>query len=138
MGLLPTEFLLRPRELHPNVVSPETYLSQQFMAITSRIQTFPNLRHTKPYVYVGQVMLVVHHSTWQLQCMCGNYPVYDPEWELAACYSCGAIFHQAPPGDWKEIQRVLINRPELATRNMLAGQTLKELRAENREHGDPD
>ena len=136
-SLLPTDRLLRPRELHPYVQTPAGYRRAQMRAIRQQMAAFPNLNWQWPWRYFGTVALKVSDSQWQLVCACGNYPLYDPEWELACCYTCGAVYEQAPPSDWREIERVLVNRPRLNNRHMLVGQPLADLIAENFEHGDP-
>lgn len=130
---------MRPKHLHPNVSSPQDYVQAQATSIRSKMAAFPNLHWQLPFRHVGDpVPVKVSESCWQLVCSCGNTPMYDPEWALACCYTCGAVYDQGPPKDWREIERVLLNRPNQINRHMLVGQTLDELRAENREHGDPD
>lgn len=134
-SILPTQYLLRPRELH-GAISPEHYLQMQAASIRAKMRQFPFLNWQPPFVYAGTVPLKVSDSCWQLVCECGNFPAYDPEWEMACCFSCGAVYYQPPPSDWRDIQRVLVNRPRLQNRHMLPGQTLNDLMRENLEHGD--
>ena len=137
-SILPTDHLLGPRELH-GAATPEQYLLQQRVSILEKRTRFPFLNWRLPFLHLGApVPFKVSDSCWQLACPCGNYPSYAPEWALAACFSCGAIYRQAPPYDWRDVQRVLVNRAKLGERHMLIGQTVEELRAENRAHGEPD
>ena len=137
-SLIPTDVLLRPRHIYPDVSTPAHYLAAQAIAIVQKMQHFPNLRWREPFFSAVTVPVKVSDGHVQVVCACGNYPAYDPEWQLACCFTCGAIYRQAPPDGWTEIERVLLSRPLQNTRHMLVGQTLDELRAENREHGDPD
>lgn len=138
-SLLPTDHLILPKEIHRGVTSPETYLLAQRVAILQKRVEFSNLNWRMPFEWEGAlVLLKVSDSHWQLVCGCGNTPAYDPGWQLACCFTCGAIYKQAPPDNWREIERVLVNRSSFIHRHMLPGQTVEELRAENRAHGDPD
>jgi|TARA_Y100000310_G_scaffold98201_1_gene95919 hypothetical protein len=136
-ALLPTDHLLRPRELHPRVRTAADYRTQQRIAIEQKMQEFPGLNWERPWRHIGAGVVKVSDSQWQIVCICGNYPLYDPEWQLACCYSCGAIYEQAPPEEWREIERVLVARPKLGMRHWLPGETLADLVAENLAHGDP-
>jgi hypothetical protein len=137
-SLLPVDELLRPRHLHPRVNTPEDYLRAQRQSILAKRAAFPNLRWQLPWYAVEEVPLKICNSEWQLICPCGNTPLYDPEWQLACCFSCGAIYRQAPPDDWREIEAVMVKRHHIDHRHMLPGQTVEELRQENRDHGEPD
>ena len=135
----PSTQLMRPKHLHPNVSTPAEYVRAQTRSLQVKQEQFPNLHWPLPALHTGTPAPVkVSESCWQVVCPCGNTPMYDPKWALACCYTCGAIYVQQPPEDWREIERVLLNRPNQINRHMLVGQTLDELRAENRKHGDPD
>src|SRR3990167_144474 len=123
-NVLPTDHVLCPRELHPGVSTPYDYLRAQAQAIRSKQLQFPHLNWQLPWLYVGEpVSVKVSSSCWQLICSCGNYPLYDPEWQLACCYTCGAVYRQPPPDAWQEIERLLVLRPLLHTRNWLPEET---------------
>ena len=130
--------ILRPKHIHPNVSSSDDYMREQYKSIGQKAHAFPHLNWRQPFVHSEVVPFKVSDGHWQVVCECGNHPAYDPEWELACCFTCGAIYEQEPPDDWEEIERVLLNRPKQNNRHMLVGQTVEELKAENREHGDPD
>lgn len=140
LGGIPTDVILRPWHLHPHVSTPEDYRREQARAIDAKRDAFPNIPWSAPWAYDGPARPVkVSDSMWQLVCGCGNCPMFDPEWELACCYTCGAIFTQAPPAMWRAVERVLLCRPKVQTRHWLPslGETLDTLMAENRQHGDP-
>jgi hypothetical protein len=63
--------------------------------------------------------------------------VVAPEWRgLACCYECGAIYERLElPAKADEIERLLVARPDLQTRNWRQGETVADLHAENRAHG---
>ena len=136
--LLPTETLIRPCHIY-GAPTPEYYLEMQRSSILRKKADFPFLNWRMPFAWSGApAALKVSDAHWQVQCCeCANTPAYDPDWQLAACFTCGAIYRQAPPTDWRAIERVLVCRPYLNQRHMLIGQTLAELVAENVEHGDP-
>lgn len=135
-SIFPSDRLLGPRELH-GATSPASYLTMQKSSIHAKMRSFSALNWREPFVSPYVAALKVSDSCWQLVCECGNCPSYDPEWALAACFTCGAVYRQPPPEDWREIQRILTLRPRLNNRHMLPGQTLADLVAENLEHGDP-
>jgi len=137
-SILPTDHLLGPRELY-GAPSPEIYIQMQVMSIRAKMKQFPFLNWRVPFVHTGKpVPLIVADSLWQLVCGCGgNFPSYDPHWEVAACFSCGAVYRQAPPRDWRRIEEVLVCRPVPGDRHLTVGQTVADLVRENREHGDP-
>ena len=139
-SVLPTTRFLGPRDLYPQLRTEAEYLELQRASILAKRAQFQTLNWRMPFLHDGAAPFKVSDGMAQVVCVysCGNYPSYDAEWGLACCFTCGAIYRQAPPEDWLEIERVLINRPNPASRHMLPGQTLDELRAENRAHGDPD
>jgi len=135
-SILPTGYLLRPCDLYPYVKTAADYLLGQQHAIEKKIIAFPNLNWNLPWECVVVAPLKVSDSCWQLVCPCGNYPSYDPTWQLACCYSCGAIYRQPPPAEWELVQQVLIQRKKHHQRHWLVGETLADLIAENLAHGD--
>lgn len=78
---------------------------------------------------------------WVVPCTsCKNDALYDPEWQLACCGECGAVFSNiAPPEDRVLAELVLMARAVDSSRNWNpATETLAMLIQENREHGEPD
>ena len=135
-SILPTDCLLRPKHLTAGALTPEAYLEAQRADILRKMAALPLLNWRMPFVHQERVALKVCDSQWQLVCECGGVALYDPEWALGACFSCGAIYRQEPPSNWRALERVLTCRPSLSTRHILPGQTLADLVAENIQHGD--
>jgi hypothetical protein len=134
--LVPTDRLIYPRDIHPFAGSPEAYCAQQRAALVRKRAAFPHAGYPEPWVSVGIAPVKISDGHWQLVCACGNYPAYDPTWALACCFRCGAIYRQAPPVEWREIEAVLLKRPRPTSRHWLPGETLEDLRRENLAHGD--
>jgi len=101
----------------------------------------------RPYLNWRDPVVVPHHGLsafvsggcWVCLCPCGNAPAVDPEWRLAACFECGAIYHGIDvPKEWRNMERVLVARPKMAHRNAVAPpESVDSLVAENEAHGDP-
>lgn len=93
----------------------------------------------------------IHHGVWIARCPCGARGVprpgsiVDVACPLVWCVRCG---NQAVGGGWRPvllppeedraaIEAVLLCRPSVEDRNWEPGETLADLAAQNREHGDP-
>jgi|SRR5581483_3580028 len=127
----------RPLEAH-NVSSPEAYKQYQAGVIALNRKARPALQWRDPFVAdSAAVTPIVSGGRWVVVCAdCDNVPSYDPEWQLACCPECGAIYDAvAPPADWLEIERLLMARPDLRTRHWTPDQSVAQLRAENAAHG---
>lgn len=73
-----------------------------------------------------------------LPCSCGEHPIYSPEWQVACCFNCGAMYDGVPPPqDLQEIERILLLRPRMKNRNWDSSETVAMLLDENLQHGDP-
>lgn len=67
-------------------------------------------------------------------CACGNGPATSPEWQIACCFSCGAIYRDIEfPGDVEGILSKLKVRP-MPNQNWFKGETVEKLEQENAEH----
>ncbi len=66
------------------------------------------------------------------ECRAGN--AAHPEWPEARCFACGAIHEVKFPKARKDIEAVLLARPQ-AVRNWVPGETVASLRAENKRNG---
>lgn len=88
---------------------------------------------------------------WCIVCAnpsCDNRPaVFVTAWDgerpvsgLACCFEhdCGAIYHVDFPDEAEAICAILAKRPSLRQRSWLPGETLEQLRAENRSIGVPE
>lgn len=140
MPLAPT-CLMGPRHIHPLVNTASDYAQRQIEAIRDGRAKYPNLPWRDPIDYVGHsVFAYVTGGMWQVPCACGNRPSVSPEWKIARCFDCGFVYREhviALPSSHEvsEIERLLVLRPHLATRNWLPTETVADLRAENAAFG---
>lgn len=136
MAWNPYTRLGRPAEGY-NVPTPAAYRAWQAAVIAQHRQARPRLAWRDPFVSSSPVTPIVNGGRWVVVCPdCGNAPLYDPEWQLACCPDCGAIYEQlVPPSDWQAIEAVLMARPALYQRNWTPRETLADLVAENAAHG---
>jgi hypothetical protein len=138
MAFSPYSRLARPLELH-NVRTADAYRAAQAAQIKEGRRRHPALHWRDPFTYTGpdRVVILVTGGAWKVVCPdCGNAPAYDPEWQLACCFECGARFEGlAPPADAAQIEALLMARPRVSTRNWMPRDTIADLVAENRAHG---
>ena len=125
----------RPEDAH-NVRTPAEYMRLLANHIARARASRPSAHIQWPTPHDGgPVTPVISQGRWLVACPCGNYPSYDPEWELAVCLDCAAVYKPKPPARWIDIEQCLMRRPLIVNRNMEAGETLAVLRRENDEHG---
>lgn len=86
------------------------------------------LRDVAPFISGGR---------WQIACLtCADCPSYDPEWQFACCWECGAIYEGVkPPAGWTDIERAVMVRPFMHTRNWRPPETVDDLQRETLAHG---
>lgn len=83
------------------------------------------------WAYVG-------YGAWRIKCRCGERTHADPEWRLACCFGCGAVYTNVVfPPERYEIERLLALRPVQGHRNWAPPETYDQLVAEQIAHGDP-
>lgn len=118
------------------VRTPEEYLARQREFIAQMRAAHPAYRWLDPWDAIGRPAAFISGGRWVLMCACGNAASVDPDWRLAACFECGAIYRSIElPADRAAIEAVLLRRPEMRTRNWRLPETLAFLEAENEEHG---
>jgi hypothetical protein len=89
----------------------------------------------KPWWWDGIVKAEIHRGRWIALCpQCEAGVGVHPEWPVAYCGSCGAALRVVVPAAWRSIEKLLVNRPT-KHQGWLVGETLEDLRRENREHG---
>jgi len=129
--------ILRPRDVPGITVrTPDEYRGRQ----RALLRQNPAAHSKEPWLAIATVQAYVGAGAWRVRCTCGEAPPADPDWRLACCSGCGAIYegvHFPPADTLAAIEAVLVLRPNQATRNWRPGETLEDLRAENLAHGDP-
>jgi hypothetical protein len=134
---MPITHLLTPAdpEMH-NVQTPEEYQQLQ-VRILQQVNTRRNQTDQRViWTFVGeQPPVYVAMGKWVLRCSCGNAPSVHPDWHIARCFECGAVYlNVMMPAQAREIERVLIERP-MAHRGWLPSESVEDLQADNERHG---
>lgn len=120
----PYEVLSRPA-LGRIIDTPEALLAFQAAVMAAQNKPAPRER-AQPFV------ARVDFGRWLGDCPCGDAPVVDPEWSLACCLYCGAIYRNiVMPDDAKDVESVLMERPHQLNRFWFTHETVADLRAEN-------
>lgn len=126
-------FILSPRE-HHGVRSVEEYLQKhaQFMKRQQRMGARYQV-HESP----GGRLARIHNNQWLIDCECGAGNSVHPEWGIACCFGCGAIHRLIiVPAEWREITAELVKRENPYDRHWMPGETVDDLKQENRERED--
>lgn len=137
--------MLGPRHLIQGVTSPESYRLAFERHVAQGRMRYPNLNWPRAWRSIAAVQPFVSGGSWKVACGtpgCTDSPLVAFEWGgLAICFACGVVYEGvAEPAERAEIERILLNRPHPSMRNWNwpIPETLTELRAQNREHGDAD
>ena len=80
----------------------------------------------------------VNHGVWLFLCDCGAGVAADPTFGAGYCFGCGAIHTNVvfpSEDDRLNIEHVLLARKKTVNRNWEPGEKLRELLADNGEHG---
>lgn len=79
----------------------------------------------------------IGNGAWRIHCRCGERTHADPEWKLACCFGCGAIWTNVVfPENWQAIEDLLSKRVLQGTRNWQPPETYDDLVAEQVQHGE--
>lgn len=93
--------------------------------------------HEDAATLVGQV----GGNSWMADCpYCNSGIALDPEFGVACCFGCGAVYRDIVMPNEKAraaIEATLLARPAMRTRSWLPTETVDVLVAENVEHGLP-
>ncbi len=74
----------------------------------------------------------VSDGRWVVDCLCGNGPSASPEWGVAICCECGALYRPTFPADAATAETTLLARPWPQQRHYQPDrQTLADLQHEN-------
>lgn len=116
--------------------SPQAFVMLLITSLRQRRAARPtaHIAWPKPHPALFPAPITIRQGRWVLECPCGSFNSYDPEWAFSVCLSCAAIYQQAPPAEWREIEACLMQRDQEA-RNYWQADTLASLQRENQEHG---
>ncbi len=127
-----------PHEFGAACTSPAAWVGMMTQHLRAFARQYPLKPHGTPHTETLTGSPLVRHGVWKIACSCGEHPVYSPEWGLACCFHCGAVYDGIPlPPMLAEIERLLLLRPVMVHRNWCPPETVDDLRAENLAHGDP-
>ncbi len=78
----------------------------------------------------------INDGSWLVDCGCRNAPLTSPAWGVAYCFGCGVRHTNVVfPDEHGAIASVLLERPRMENRNWFPGESVEDLRAQNRAHG---
>ena len=132
--------MLGPQHLCQGVTSPDTWRLAFTRHVTEGRRRYPGLVWPKAWRSVASVQPFVSAGSWKVVCLtagCGEHPLVVFEWcGLSICFNCGATYEGVvAPQARADIERMLLARPSVATRNWLPSESVADLIAENRAHG---
>lgn len=137
----------RPLEAH-NVATPQAFLAAQTAAIAGNLAARPGMTWRPPFDAIAAPQLggpFINGGRWGVWCPCQGLASYDPDWQLACCFNCGAIYRLAPPEGWARAEALLMGREQMVNRHWLPyggfglpPESLEDLLRDNRARGLPD
>jgi hypothetical protein len=102
------------------------------------VPTFWRISVGRALTRSGQTLdAYVSDGRWVADCPCRGGIVASREMAEAACLDCGTVYAIRFPENAGEIEAVLLARPRKENQNWRPGETLADLRSENRNHGIP-
>jgi len=130
-----TTTLFTPLQVHGVRTDVEYRQAQRDHLLRLR-QSRPSLAVREPWRAQERPPVIVSGGKWLVRCACGNAPSVAPEWRLALCFECGAVYEDlAMPEGQTEISAALLERQSASQRHWTPGETAADLRAENRRNG---
>jgi len=91
-----------------------------------------------PREIATEKLAFIGNGCWRIHCECGEATHTDPEWGIACCFGCGAIWTNVVfPENWRAIEDLLVQRRLQASRNWEAPETIETLTEEQIAHGEP-
>lgn len=127
--MTPPTRILTPTEVH-GATSPEDYARRQEVTLLELARAHPQLGVRPVWVNDTHPSVHIRGGKWLLRCVCGNAPSVHPDWKVARCFECGAIYQGLDiPDDAAAIETALMRRP-LGSRVWDPGMSAAELDAE--------
>jgi hypothetical protein len=131
--------IARPLEAH-GCSTPDAYAAYQQGIIATNRANRPTMNWREPFeADSAGVAAQISGGKWVAICpACSNAPIFDPDWRIARCCQCGAVYRISPPDRWDTAELVLMARPDMAQRNWTPDtETIEDLIRQNLEAGDP-
>lgn len=126
-----------PEWTHGVPTTADELLALQASTISANARRLPGrYGKVRPHEVSKEIVARCDHGRWVGDCGCGSGVAASPEWSLACCFSCGAIYRRIVfPKDRAAIVAALAARPAIENQNWLPGETVAQLLAENAAHG---
>ena len=134
--------ILTAEHVHPNVRTAADYRRRQRQHIAKGRALYPNLVWPAPWMSLAPPLaVIITQGQWKVMCRtlacldAHDHPSLSRACRLAICLNCGAIYEDVQiPDEADEIERLLLLRSDIQTRNWVQGETVDDLRRENAEH----
>lgn len=124
-----------PSEGMPGCATRDAYARQHVRQMQKKRALLPALGLRDPWPAPPGAVPFVVGGKWVVLCPCGDAPMASPEWDVARCFECGAIYAAlAWPADRSAIEAALVVRPA-AVRAWLPTETVADLLAQNAANG---
>jgi hypothetical protein len=119
------------RQAH-GAISPADYRQRQAVFIARNELKRPDLRFGQPHDDASALVARISGGWWIVDCgSCGNCPSTDPDWAIACCFECGAVYVGVIfPDNRIELEAALLVRP-MKYRHWAPPETVENLQAEN-------
>ena len=106
--------------------------------------TKPHGRFSRWKTTDGTVNAYINHGRWVADCPdCSGAELVNKTERKFWCESCHNTFNNGKcrrvifPRNWNAIEKVILARPNLKNRNWKLSETIKDLKRQNKENGDP-
>ena len=116
MPNLPT-VIKTPCHVHPGVQTEADYRARQAEYLARMRQMYAHLGDVVVHAAPAPAEVFVSGGKWVVECPCGNCPSVHPDWRLALCFECGAVYEDVEvPLATRAIELCLVARQSLAAR----------------------
>ena len=123
-----------PEHIH-GVLTAEEYEKIHKAHMQTLQRARPALQFPDPHDAESGAVVHVSGGKWVVYCECNNAPSAHPEWGVARCLDCGAVYRELKwPEHLKELQALLVQRPTI-NRHWTPAETLEDVRDENKRRG---
>jgi hypothetical protein len=126
--------IARPIHLH-GVRTPLEYERLHQQAMGAHRRALPDVTFPDPWSAPNGATAWIAGGKWIVTCECGNAASASPEWDVARCLECGAVYKNiAWPADAPLIENALLVR-SANQRAWKTSQTVDDLKTENFNNG---